>query len=166
MSVDARRTPGVLRIPVHQPVFVRALRGLAAAWGAGMTGVAGASAAGWSGGLAWPTGVVLALLGGRLAWSGLPGRGPVPRALRASLSADAWRVRQGRHWQRAALRRARLAPTHVQLDLELDAAAFCVTNSKITCTVWRSGLPSEQWRRLRVLARAADRSAVPRRGAS
>ena len=131
-----------------------------------MAGVAGALAAGLSGGFVWSAGLVLAGLGGRLACSGLPGRGPAPRALSAGLSADAWRVRRGRHWQRAALRRARLAPTHVQLDLELDASAFCVTNGKITCTVWRSGLPPEQWRRLRVLARAADRSAVPRRGAS
>ncbi|OZI45397.1 hypothetical protein CEK29_06135 [Bordetella genomosp. 5] len=166
MSVDARRIPGVLRIPVHQPVLARALRSLAAALGAGMAAVAGTLAAGMADGLVWLAGIALAGLGGGLGWAGVPKRSASPRALSAGPAADGWRVRRQRHWHRATLRRARLAPAHVRLDLELDATAFCVTNSKITCTVWRSGLPPEQWRRLRVLARAADRSAVPRRGAS
>ncbi|OZI39251.1 hypothetical protein CEG14_06930 [Bordetella genomosp. 1] len=163
MSVGGSRTLAVLRVPVHQPAGVRLLRGLAAGWGAGMAGAGAALALGWR--LA-PVLLGSAVLAAAGLWAGCRRRPAAARAVAVALDPDRCQVRRRAHWQRAALRHAHLAPRHVRLDLELDATAGCVTNSKITCTVWRSGVSSEQWRRLRVTARAAGRIAVSRRGAS
>ncbi|MFJ0855016.1 hypothetical protein WLW65_01885 [Bordetella bronchiseptica] len=63
----------------------------------------------------------------------------------------------GRGWVQARLLAVRQGPLWLRLELGLDAEAGSrVTNSKIICTVWRPALPPGHWRRLRLLATAAQ----------
>ncbi|AOB40266.1 hypothetical protein FYA99_04295 [Bordetella parapertussis] len=147
-----------LRLPVRVPALAVALGWLAVLAAAGSAAVALvqlqwlaplsagmlAVAAGGLGGLLWLRG----------------SRGGAP-ALCAAPVPGGWRVLGGRGWVQARLLAVRQGPLWLRLELGLDAEAGPrVTNSKIICTVWRPALPPGHWRRLRLLATAAQGQAA------
>ncbi|AZW23115.1 integral membrane protein [Bordetella bronchiseptica] len=153
-----------LRLPVRVPALAVALGWLAVLAAAGSAAAALvqlqwlaplsagmlAVAAGGLGGLLWLRG----------------GRGGAP-ALCAAPVPGGWRVLGGRGWVQARLLAVRQGPLWLRLELGLDAEAGSrVTNSKIICTVWRPALPPGHWRRLRLLATAAQGQAATSWGAS
>lgn len=94
----------------------------------------------------------------------LSGQRPV-RALRVHPDPACWQARLSGGWQAVSLRRAQAHKGYMALSFE-PATRDCVTNSKISCTVWATNLAPDHWRRLRVIARVAGCKAAYRRGAS
>ncbi|AZW19592.1 hypothetical protein CBR71_15550 [Bordetella hinzii] len=92
-----------------------------------------------------------------------PGR-PV-QALRVHPDPRYWQARRAGTWQPVRLRRAVRHRSHMVLTLE-PHGRNCVTNSKISCTVWPQNMAPDQWRRLGVVAGVAGCRAAFRKGAS
>lgn len=115
------------------------------------------TAAFWHG-MAWAAGAVIALL---LVLAGLlhsarSSLSPVS-ALRATAGAGRWQVRLPQGWQDARLLQRQRGPRWLTLTLQpLPTGSMAFTNSTITLTVWQRTLRPESWRRLCLLAGAAQ----------
>ncbi len=92
-------------------------------------------------------------------------RQPPVRSLRVHPDPACWQARLPGGWQPVSLRHAQPHKGYMALSFE-PAMRDCVTNSKISCTVWATNLAPDHWRRLRVIARVAGCKAAYRRGAS
>ena len=163
--MDGRRDTGrrTLCVPVRRPRHLTLL-GRAAVAGAG---ACAATAAWWQAG---PPG--LAVLGAAAAAGATArraaGRRRAPigriRAIRAGAGSRRWQVRLERRWHAAILRDSRRGACWLDLRLSIEpAAGRAVTNGRVT--VWRSCMSAVRWRRLCLLAGAAQRLDVPVRGA-
>ncbi|MBV7481964.1 hypothetical protein [Bordetella sp. BOR01] len=165
--MDDRRDLGcrALCVPVRRPSHLTLL---------GRTVVAGAAAcaatAAW-----WQAGLpgLAALAGATGAGAAvrcIPPYRPRPaagriRAIRAVAGSRRWQVRLGRHWHGAVLGDTRHGACWLDLRLQIDSAAgLAVTNHRVA--IWRSSVSLARWRRLCLLAGAAQRLDAPVPGAA
>lgn len=87
------------------------------------------------------------------------------RAIRAVAGSRRWQIRQGRHWVYAELQDSQRGPCWLSLRLQADASA-AGTRAAYRVSIWQLGLPATAWRRLCLLAGAAQRLQMsPVRGA-
>ncbi|MBO1111997.1 hypothetical protein [Bordetella petrii] len=160
--MDDRRDLGrrTLCVPVRRPSHLTLLGRAAVAGGAACV----AAAAWWQAGpqgLAVLAGTAGALAGLRRALGRRrpAGRGPV-RAIRAVAGSRRWQVRVESRWHPATLRDARRGACWLDLRLQPDpAAGRAVTNYRVA--VWRPSVSPARWRRLCLLAGAAQRLDTP-----
>ncbi|GAB1578182.1 hypothetical protein BPNSA17_30150 [Bordetella petrii] len=151
-----RRT---LRVPVRCPNSVALL---------GRTAMAGA-AAGLAASVWWQAGAAgLAVLAGTAGGAAMirrPRRGGASvQAVRAVAGTRRWQVRCAGQWRHATLSGSWRGACWLDLRLRLEAMpGSAVTNCR--ATVWRAGLSAPRWRRLCLLAGAAQRLAPPAEGA-
>ncbi|GAB3101483.1 hypothetical protein GCM10027288_05160 [Bordetella tumbae] len=88
------------------------------------------------------------------------------RAIRAVAGSRRWQIRQGRHWVHAVLQDGHRGPCWLSLRLQADASA-AGPRTLYRVSIWQPGVPAAVWRRLCLLAGAAQRlQASPGQGAS
>lgn len=142
-------------MPVLRPRGVAALPALVLAAAVAST----VTAAAWHG-AAWTAAAVLASL---LAAAGLlhsirSSLSPVS-ALRTAPGAGRWQVRLPGGWQDAALVDQHRGPAWLTLTLQpLPSGSTAFNNNNVTFTVWQRTLRPQAWRRLCLLAGAAQRA--------
>ncbi|OZI74133.1 hypothetical protein CAL22_06420 [Bordetella genomosp. 12] len=88
------------------------------------------------------------------------------RALRVHPDPTCWQALSAQDgWRSVHLRSAVRHRSHMALILALRDGE-CVTNSKISCTVWPEAMAPRQWRRLNVMTGAGGCKVAYRKGAS
>lgn len=142
-------------------------------WQVGASSSDSATAAGR---MAWPSGLAIVAGAGAIAMRrfqrkrhALRGAGhcalPV-RALRASAGSRQWQVRQGGDWRPVTLHDSRRGPCWLDLRLQADRAAGDASLASYRISIWQTGVSTDRWRRLCLLAGAAQRLNAPEQGAS
>ncbi|WP_415790413.1 hypothetical protein [Bordetella tumulicola] len=127
-----------------------------------------------AGRMAWPSGLAIVAGAGAIAvrrsrrkHQALRGAGhralPV-RALRASAGSRQWQVRQGGYWRPVTLHDSRRGPCWLELRLQADRAAGEVPLASYKISIWQTGMSTDCWRRLCLLAGAAQRLNAPEHG--
>ena len=142
-------------------------------WQMGASSSDSATMARW---MVWPSGLTIVAGAGALAMRrsrrkrqalrGAGHRAPPVRALRASAGSRQWQVRQGGHWRPVTLHDSQRGPCWLDLRLQADRAASDAPLASYRISIWQTGVSTDRWRRLCLLAGAAQRLNVPEQGAS